>query len=203
MDIERAAVERADAAEDTELPLLMEFVNTSDIEGGVDEIGTPELLSSWLATQAGEEAFGPMLVDRDTHRRAIDIREGLRALGRSNNGEPGDAERVAALNRASESLRVSISLAPDAWDLAPAGRGADAVLGRILSILVKAMADGRWSRVKACRNDTCQFLFVDRSRNRSATWCSMAICGSRMKARSYRARRRGEAETSRGASAAR
>jgi predicted RNA-binding Zn ribbon-like protein len=176
--------------QDTELLLLQEFVNTTDIESGVDEIATPEMLGAWLAVQVGGTS-GPIPVDRDTLRRAVDIREGLRALGRSNNGEPADAERVAALNRAAASLPVSISLSPDAWDLAPIGRGADALLARILSIQLKAMADGRWSRVKACRNDTCQFLFVDRSRNRSATWCSMAVCGSRMKARSYRARRRG------------
>jgi predicted RNA-binding Zn ribbon-like protein len=52
------------------------------------------------------------------------------------------------------------------------------------------MADGSWSRVKACQNDTCRWLFVDGSRNRSRTWCTMAICGSRMKSRAYRARRR-------------
>ncbi|HEX6654657.1 MAG TPA: CGNR zinc finger domain-containing protein, partial [Candidatus Limnocylindria bacterium] len=32
--------------------------------------------------------------------------------------------------------------------------------------------------------------FFDRSRNRSGTWCTMAVCGSRMKSRSYRSRRR-------------
>ena len=49
--------------------------------------------------------------------------------------------------------------------------------------LARAMADGSWSRVKSCRNDTCRWLFYDHSRNRSGTWCTMAICGSRMKSR--------------------
>ncbi len=59
-----------------------------------------------------------------------------------------------------------------------------------MAIVVRAMADGSWSRIKACRNDTCRWLFYDQSRNRSGTWCTMAICGSRMKARAYRARQR-------------
>ena len=48
------------------------------------------------------------------------------------------------------------------------------------------MADGTWRRLKACREDTCQWAFYDRSKNRSGTWCSMAVCGNRAKARAYR-----------------
>jgi predicted RNA-binding Zn ribbon-like protein len=40
-------------------------------------------------------------------------------------------------------------------------------------------------RLKICPN--CQWLFLDRSRNRSRTWCDMTVCGNRMKAnRHYR-----------------
>ncbi|KQS96649.1 MULTISPECIES: CGNR zinc finger domain-containing protein [unclassified Rhizobium] len=35
-------------------------------------------------------------------------------------------------------------------------------------------------RLKICPN--CQWLFLDRSRNRSRTWCDMTVCGNRMKA---------------------
>jgi predicted RNA-binding Zn ribbon-like protein len=45
-------------------------------------------------------------------------------------------------------------------------------------------------RFKACRNDRCRWVFFDASKNRSSTWCSMASCGSRIKARTYRQRRR-------------
>ena len=43
-------------------------------------------------------------------RRAIDIREGLRALGRVNNGEPLDATRLAALNRAAAEVPVLVGV---------------------------------------------------------------------------------------------
>jgi predicted RNA-binding Zn ribbon-like protein len=40
-------------------------------------------------------------------------------------------------------------------------------------------------RLKICPN--CQWLFLDRSRNRSRTWCDMTVCGNRAKAnRHYR-----------------
>jgi predicted RNA-binding Zn ribbon-like protein len=35
----------------------------------------------------------------------------------------------------------------------------------------------------------CHWLFYDRSRNRSAVWCQMAVCGNRTKTKAYRARR--------------
>jgi predicted RNA-binding Zn ribbon-like protein len=178
-----------DARADLELQLLQEFVNTNDVQSQHDEIGTPEQFGAWL-TDNVPGGVGVQRIDRETHRQALVIREGLRVLGRANNGESVDGEVLRELNQAAARLPVAIRLDSDRWQLAPTGRGAEAFLGRILSTLVQAMADGRWSRVKSCRNDTCQWLFIDRSRNRSATWCSMAGCGSRMKARTYRARRR-------------
>lgn len=35
-------------------------------------------------------------------------------------------------------------------------------------------------RLKICGN--CGWLFLDRSKNRSRTWCDMAVCGNRIKA---------------------
>lgn len=43
-------------------------------------------------------------------------------------------------------------------------------------------------RLKICPN--CEWLFIDRSRNRSRAWCDMAVCGNRAKAsRHYRRKR--------------
>ncbi len=45
-------------------------------------------------------------------------------------------------------------------------------------------------RLKICPN--CEWLFLDRSRNRSRTWCDMAVCGNRTKAkRRYRRNKEG------------
>jgi predicted RNA-binding Zn ribbon-like protein len=42
--------------------------------------------------------------------------------------------------------------------------------------------------VKTCRNPDCRWAFYDSTRNRSAVWCDMAVCGSRAKSRRYYAR---------------
>ena len=172
----------------TALRLVQEFVNTNDIEGGQDALATPDLLQGWLVQRG--------LLDRNASvppaalERALEIREGLRALGRANNDEPLDIGRLEGLNRAAAAIPMHVSFEPADWALQPAATGVDGFLGQVLGTVAAAVADGSWSRVKACRNDTCRWLFYDHSRNRSGTWCTMAICGSRMKARAYRARQR-------------
>jgi predicted RNA-binding Zn ribbon-like protein len=40
-------------------------------------------------------------------------------------------------------------------------------------------------RLRACANDECTQFLVDHSRPGTAKWCSMAVCGNRMKARTH------------------
>jgi predicted RNA-binding Zn ribbon-like protein len=177
-----------DPAPDEALHLLQDFVNTNDIEGGQDDVGTPERLHRWLMDRS--LALPTDSVAEAEVRRTVQIREGLRALGRANNGEPLDRTQLAALNRAATGIPLVVGVQRDDWSLQPAAGGVDGLLGSIMATVARSMADGRWSRMKACRNDACRWLFYDQSRNRSGTWCSMAICGSRAKARAYRSRRR-------------
>jgi predicted RNA-binding Zn ribbon-like protein len=174
------------------LRLVQDFVNTNDLEGEEDALGTAAQLRDWLVQRDLLERDAQ--VPPDAHRRALEIREGLRALGRANNEESLDSGLVDAMNRASKAVPLHLARDGDGWALQPSADGVDAFLGRILGAVASADADGSWSRVKACRNDTCRWLFYDHSRNRSSTWCTMAICGSRMKARAYRARQREEAD---------
>ena len=188
-DIDRDEPGGREPAPSEALHRLRAFVNTNDIEGGEDELGTPGQLRNWLIAGGALPPSGR--VTAGEHARTIAVREGLRALGRANNDEPLDDGVVRAMNDAAGRLPLVAGVSdPSSWRLEPASSGVDGFLEGILATLLAAMADGSWSRVKACRNDTCRWLFFDKSRNRSGTWCTMAICGSRMKARTYRARRR-------------
>jgi predicted RNA-binding Zn ribbon-like protein len=51
------------------------------------------------------------------------------------------------------------------------------------------------ARLRACANDECRLFLIDRSTANRARWCSMAVCGNRMKARRHYQRTR---EASRG-----
>jgi len=75
--------------------------------------------------------------------------------------------------------------------LEPCAEGPDGALAALLAPVAEAMSDGTWARVKACRADGCRWAFYDFSRNRSGTWCEMAVCGNREKVRAYRERTTG------------
>jgi predicted RNA-binding Zn ribbon-like protein len=47
------------------------------------------------------------------------------------------------------------------------------------------------ARVRSCGSPTCRWLFLDTSKNGKRRWCSMELCGNRMKAKRFHARREG------------
>jgi predicted RNA-binding Zn ribbon-like protein len=179
-----------------ELELVRRFVNTLELDEedvapgeNPDKISSPAGLREWLAEQGlGGPALG---LPAEAHvRRAASLRESLRALLLANNGEPLDPGATSVLNEiaADAQLVVRFDEHGDS-ELAPAVGGVEGALGGILAIVYRSIAEGSWPRLKACRSDTCQWAFYDHSKNRSATWCSMAVCGNRAKARTYRRRR--------------
>ena len=74
--------------------------------------------------------------------------------------------------------------------MVPDRGGVPGALGRVAAAAFTAMLDGTWARLKACPRDCCGWAFYDRSSNASATWCSMAVCGGRVKSGAYYRRRR-------------
>jgi Conserved protein containing a Zn-ribbon-like motif, possibly RNA-binding len=87
-------------------------------------------------------------------------------------------------------LPVRISLDGPAPRLEPVVGGVRGGLTRLAAAVIDAHAAGTWPRLKVCVEDTCQWAFIDSSKNRSRSWCSMRICGNRTKTRAYRARNR-------------
>ncbi len=76
-----------------ELELVRSFVNTLDVEDGVDEVAGSAALGEWLAAR-GLLAAGER-VTRAAHGRALAVREALRALLLANNGAQPDPAAAA------------------------------------------------------------------------------------------------------------
>ncbi|TMM24130.1 MAG: hypothetical protein E6F97_04685 [Actinobacteria bacterium] len=166
------------------LAIVQRFVNTTDVENEREWLSTPDELAAWLREAGLELDAAPGEADL---ARAHELREALRALLEANNGRPLSPDAVSTFNAAAATARLSPEL--DQWGavrLEPYAHGVDASLGRIVAVALGAMLDGSWSRLKACRN--CRWAFHDYSRNRSASWCSMLLCGGRHKTRAYRRR---------------
>ena len=144
------------------------LINSVDLHNEVD------WLPEWLE---GRGLDG----ERD---RAAEVREALRSLVLANNGLPVDPAAIETIDRAAERVAVGLD---DAGEVRLEAE--QDALDEVVAIALRAMLDGSWPRLKACRN--CRWSFYDYSPNRSATWCSMQLCGNRTKTRAYRNRRRG------------
>jgi predicted RNA-binding Zn ribbon-like protein len=167
------------------LRVVQAFVNTVDREHGPDLFDDTAGLEEWL-----ERHLLPARVGAGDLDAAREVREALRALLLANNGEPHDPGAQAVLERAARRARLEPAFPPDGAALVPRATGVDAALGRILAAAFAAMLDGSWRRLKACPREVCGWAFYDRSTNASATWCSMRVCGGRVKAGAYYRRRR-------------
>ena len=166
---------------------IQAFVNTIDLEGGVDELDGPAALRAWLAANdlPGADAY----VTRDDLSRALAVREALREILAGNAGHGIDPLAIASLDAVAAATPLTVRFAPDGRAaLAPQGGGVDAALGRLLADVVASGLEGSWARLKVCRNEACRWAFYDGSKNRSGAWCTMAVCGNRMKGRRHRRR---------------
>jgi predicted RNA-binding Zn ribbon-like protein len=170
------------------LALVQAFANSFyDLEHqrGTDLFETPAGLAAWLAVRG----LGAGAVSAAELRRAVAVREGIRASLRAHNGMPRDTTALAALREAADGLTVAFRVDPEGrTEPVPAGPGVAGALGLVLAIVHEARVQGTWSRLKACPGSDCGWAFYDHSTSRTSTWCSMRVCGGREKARAYRRR---------------
>jgi predicted RNA-binding Zn ribbon-like protein len=59
------------------------------------------------------------------------------------------------------------------------------VLGPVAWSAAELLTSENLERIKRCVDDTCGWLFLDNTKNRSRRWCDMGDCGSRAKAKRY------------------
>ena len=132
---------------------------------------------------------------RGALERAILLREALFRIFSSISR--GSTPPVEALNRLNTFLsgtlrRLRLVRSRRGFDLACADGKTD--LDRISHAVARSAADlligGDLERIRQCAADTCAWLFLDTSRNRTRRWCDMSVCGNRSKARRHYERQR-------------
>ena len=168
------------------LRLVQAFVNTVDLENEREWLGDPAALAAW-ARERDLAPAGARFTSRDLDQ-ALDLREAFRALLAANREREPDTAALAVLTETARAAQLAVVFVGETPKLEPESDGVDGLCGRLVSVALTAMLDGSWERLKACRN--CRWAFFDESKNRSAHWCSMSLCGNRLKTRAYRRRRR-------------
>ncbi|MDQ7906572.1 CGNR zinc finger domain-containing protein [Phytohabitans sp. ZYX-F-186] len=174
-----------------QLVLVEAFANTLDVEEGTDELTTTERFQRWLSAQGREGPVAPADLDL-----AWQLRAALRLeLSAHDTEAPADdaveapaGDPRAELDRLAAGLPLRARFTEGGMGLVPTADGVPGLLAEIVAAMVLAERDGIWSRLKICREGTCQWAYYDRSKNSSKCWCG-ASCGNRNKTRAYRQRR--------------
>ena len=173
-----------------QLDLVRDYVNTLDLETGIDRLSSPDELAMWFS----EQGLVHDLVEPTEGELgdALAVREAIRELLLANNAVEANTEAASkTLEEAGRKAGVGLRFEDGRPVLAPDGEGARGAIGRIVATVAELAPTDEWKRLKGCRDESCRFAFYDQSRNRSRAWCSMEVCGNREKARSFRERHRG------------
>jgi predicted RNA-binding Zn ribbon-like protein len=171
------------------LALVQDLTNTVDIEMERDNLRTVEDLAAFCAAH---DLAGLSFAPADV-RRARRLREALRDVCQAHAGVDVPAATLTALDEEFRAAPLMVRAdAAGAVRAAPVPglTGFPALAAEVGWRVLAAAADGTWPRLKACAAHSCRWVYYDRSPAGRSRWCTMSICGSRAKMRSYRRRGR-------------
>ncbi len=191
--------------------LCLDFVNTIDDRptGPKELLNTYGDLVAW-AGQAGVLEPGQATTLRTEAARRRDAAaaalEGARALREATHavlkaamaGAAVPADSLGMLEAAVPPSMARRRLVQTAtgfeWEWAYDDAALDGLLAPVVESAATLLTSPDLSRVRECEAETCGWLFLDRSRNRSRRWCDMSVCGNRAKVRRHYQRTHPKAE---------
>ena len=156
---------------------LLALLNSTPVVDGVpaDDLADPARARAWLASAGGLGTEAEL-------QQVRQVRQALQAVVRGE--QPPDVLAPALQGMA---CVPALTHGQVAWTLSgpPERRLA------VRAVLAwDALARHSPGRLRPCANDECRLFLLDRSKANAARWCSMAVCGNRMKARRHYQRSR-------------
>ena len=156
---------------------LLALLNSTPVVDGrpTDELADTTRAHAWLASAGGLGAEAEW-------QQVVQVRQLLQAVVRG--AQPPDVlapvlhgvARVPDMTAGQISWRLRV---PPERELA------------VRAVLAwDALAKNSPGRLRPCANDECRLFLIDHSKAGTARWCSMAVCGNRMKARRHYQRAR-------------
>jgi predicted RNA-binding Zn ribbon-like protein len=151
---------------------LLAILNSTPVIEGVpaDELADTARARAWLASAGGLGTEAEL-------RHVLEVRQLLQAVVRGEQSPDALAPALRGVTRVPAMTGGQIT-----WTLsAPAERGL-----AVRAVLAwDALATQSPGRLRPCANDECRLFLIDHSKANAARWCSMAVCGNRMKARRH------------------
>jgi len=157
--------------------ILLAVLNSSPVTDGRRD----DLLVGDAGAQVARELGGIGSPAELAHLRSV--RGGLQRVVRGD--EPAETELSSFASGVA--LKPALTGNGIEWELAapPEKRLAARVL-----LAWSNIQRERPGRLRACANVKCNLFLIDHSRPGTAKWCSMSVCGNRMKARAHAQRTR-------------
>jgi predicted RNA-binding Zn ribbon-like protein len=196
--------------------VCLDFVNTLDDRHSKDpDIKPKELLTTYLdLVRFGEDTglLDSMQADRLFRRNDMDPQGAQEVLewGRElreaihdvfwaiMNKRPVPSAALGKLNVDAQGAASHMSLVPVTrgpgkggfeWKYDELG-AFDSVLWPIARAAAELLASDQLAYVRACSSKTCEWFFLDTSKNHHRRWCDMTRCGNRAKFQRFYARKR-------------
>jgi predicted RNA-binding Zn ribbon-like protein len=187
--------------------LALDFVNTVDNRD--DPERRKELLNSYFDLLAWARGAGIVVaqeaevLQRHATRSAMQARAALRRAKQLREAlyrifsAIADQKQPAALDvalldsldkQAMTHRRIGKGDGGYQWQWRTDGDELDLILWNVAKAGAELLTSDLVYNVRACAAETCRWLFVDTSRNRTRRWCDMRICGNREKARRFQQR---------------
>lgn len=151
---------------------LLAVLNSTPVVDGVpaDDLADAARARAWLASLGGLGTEAEL-------RHVLGVRQALQDVVR---GDQPPGVLAPALRGVA---RIPVLTGDEiAWTLSvPPGR--ELAVRAILAW--EALARRSPGRLRPCANGECRLFLIDHSKANTARWCSMAVCGNRMKARRH------------------
>ncbi len=152
--------------------LLLELINTTPVEHGepTDALEDDPAAEAWMKARGGSGTAEEIALVREVRDALQDVVRGQER-----------ADRLAGYLSRAAMVPVPHGGGLE-WHLeAPPGR--ELAVRAVLAWY--ELEESRPGRLRPCGNPECRRFLIDRSHANRAQWCSMAVCGNRMKARRH------------------
>ena len=168
------------AAAPSDEAFLLDLLNTTPVIDGIVHDGLADFAAARTWMRDHDLA--------DTKAELVALVEARAALQRVVRGDAGPK----VLKRFVDDVRLRPVVGGEGLDWRLDVGGATGAARAVLAW--DALRISSPGRLRPCANSECRLFLIDRSKPNTARWCSMAICGNRMKARRHyrRARTGGE-----------
>ena len=134
-------------------------------------------------------------------QRAVAIREAIFRIFKqvAEDESPGDEDLITLSAMVAEAQKHA-QIVPNTngfrWDWVDKRSDLDCMLWPVVRSAADFLTSDELDTVRVCASDSCNWLFIDTSKNHSRRWCNMKSCGNREKARRFYTRKKSSSAVS-------